>query len=109
VEPKTLLGKVLLDIRNRAIKKGLKLMIEEEVLDGGEINLRDDKYVAKCSFCGKTGREVEYLVAGPYVYICDKCVEFACRFIDERRRRRQKKDYVTRVLESKEEQNGTNN
>jgi ATP-dependent Clp protease ATP-binding subunit ClpX len=29
----------------------------------------------KCSFCGKTEKEVDKLVAGPDVYICDACVE----------------------------------
>lgn len=30
----------------------------------------------KCSFCGKTQDEVERLVKGPGVYICDSCIEF---------------------------------
>lgn len=30
-----------------------------------------------CSFCGKSQEEVSYIVAGPAVYICDKCV-MAC-------------------------------
>lgn len=29
----------------------------------------------KCSFCGKTQSEVERLIAGPGVHICDQCVE----------------------------------
>ncbi len=28
----------------------------------------------KCSFCGRKASEVESLVAGPEVYICDKCI-----------------------------------
>jgi len=28
----------------------------------------------KCSFCGKTQKEVRKLIAGPGVYICDECV-----------------------------------
>jgi len=27
-----------------------------------------------CSFCGKAQNEVQYLIAGPSVYICDECV-----------------------------------
>jgi hypothetical protein len=30
-----------------------------------------------CSFCGKRDFEVEKLVAGPRVYICDTCVALA--------------------------------
>ncbi|HEY8240497.1 MAG TPA: ClpX C4-type zinc finger protein, partial [Kiritimatiellia bacterium] len=29
----------------------------------------------KCSFCGKSQAEVERLIAGPAVQICDQCVE----------------------------------
>ncbi|MBR6743095.1 MAG: ATP-dependent Clp protease ATP-binding subunit ClpX [Clostridia bacterium] len=29
-----------------------------------------------CSFCGKTETQVERLIEGPGVYICDECVEF---------------------------------
>jgi len=34
-----------------------------------------------CSFCGKGEAEVTKLVAGPKVYICDKCVALAARII----------------------------
>ncbi len=30
-----------------------------------------------CSFCGKDETKVEKLIAGPKVYICDKCVLIA--------------------------------
>lgn len=36
--------------------------------------ISDDKFI-RCSFCGKTQREVKKLIAGPSVYICDECVE----------------------------------
>ena len=32
------------------------------------------KSVLQCSFCGKGQDEVEKLVAGPGVYICDECI-----------------------------------
>jgi ATP-dependent Clp protease ATP-binding subunit ClpX len=31
--------------------------------------------LCKCSFCGKSQRQVNKLVAGPGVYICDQCVD----------------------------------
>lgn len=37
-----------------------------------------DKSGLTCSFCGKTRDEVERLIAGPAVYICNECVE-ACQ------------------------------
>ena len=36
----------------------------------------------RCSFCGKNENEVEKLVAGPKVYICDTCVRIATDIID---------------------------
>jgi hypothetical protein len=36
-----------------------------------------------CSFCGKSQHEVRKLVAGPAVYICDKCVDLCTDMVDE--------------------------
>jgi ATP-dependent Clp protease ATP-binding subunit ClpX len=38
----------------------------------------------KCSFCGKTQKQVQQLIAGPGVYICDECVELCNEIIAER-------------------------
>lgn len=38
----------------------------------------------KCSFCGKSQKQVQQLIAGPGVYICDECVELCTEIIDER-------------------------
>jgi ATP-dependent Clp protease ATP-binding subunit ClpX len=35
---------------------------------------RDDHGNLSCSFCGKSQKEVKKLIAGPTVYICDRCV-----------------------------------
>jgi len=37
----------------------------------------------KCSFCGKTQKQVEKLIAGPGVYICDECIELCNEIIIE--------------------------
>jgi ATP-dependent Clp protease ATP-binding subunit ClpX len=37
----------------------------------------------KCSFCGKSQKQVKKLIAGPGVYICDECVELCNEIIDE--------------------------
>lgn len=44
----------------------------------------DSTDVMKCSFCGKTQKQVQQLIAGPGVYICDECVELCNEIIDER-------------------------
>lgn len=36
-----------------------------------------------CSFCGKNQHEVQKLIAGPAVYICDGCVDLCVDFVDE--------------------------
>ena len=37
----------------------------------------------KCSFCGKNQDEVEKLIAGPDVYICDECIELCNEIVLE--------------------------
>lgn len=37
----------------------------------------------KCSFCGKSQRQVRKLIAGPGVYICDECIELCNEIIAE--------------------------
>ena len=44
----------------------------------------DSTDLLKCSFCGKTQKQVAQLIAGPGVYICDECVELCNEIIDER-------------------------
>lgn len=39
-------------------------------------NMREDD-VIRCSFCGRTAHEVTSMVAGPEVYICDRCINDA--------------------------------
>ena len=37
----------------------------------------------KCSFCGKSQKQVKKLIAGPGVYICDECIELCNEIMDE--------------------------
>ena len=39
----------------------------------------------RCSFCGKPNSEVEKVVAGPGVQICDQCVDLAANIIEQAR------------------------
>ena len=43
--------------------------------DGGDL--------LKCSFCGKSQKQVKKLIAGPNVYICDECIELCNEIIEE--------------------------
>jgi ATP-dependent Clp protease ATP-binding subunit ClpX len=43
--------------------------------DGGEL--------LKCSFCGKSQKQVKKLIAGPGVYVCDECIELCNEIIAE--------------------------
>ena len=42
-----------------------------------------DKSSPRCSFCGKSHREVERVIAGPGVYICSECVALCNDIIHE--------------------------
>ena len=37
----------------------------------------------KCSFCGKSQSEVNKIIAGPGVYICDECIELCSEILEE--------------------------
>ena len=43
----------------------------------------EDKRQVKCSFCGKTQEQVNRIVAGPGVYICNECIELCSEIIEE--------------------------
>ncbi|MEX0770746.1 MAG: ATP-dependent Clp protease ATP-binding subunit ClpX [Balneolaceae bacterium] len=53
-----------------------------------------------CSFCGRSSNEVNSMVAGPDVYVCDRCVEDAASIIKSdlaSLARRRDKQYETRL------------
>ncbi len=43
----------------------------------------DSQEQLKCSFCGKSQRQVKKLIAGPGVYICDECIDLCNEIVDE--------------------------
>ena len=43
--------------------------------DGGDL--------LKCSFCGKSQKQVKKPIAGPGVYICDECIDLCNEIIEE--------------------------
>lgn len=45
----------------------------------------------KCSFCGKLQSEVDRLIAGPNVWICDQCVDLCQSLIQREQPRRERK------------------
>jgi len=47
----------------------------------------------KCSFCGKSQKQVKKLIAGPGIYICDECVELCNEIIDEELKEEKEVDF----------------
>jgi ATP-dependent Clp protease ATP-binding subunit ClpX len=43
----------------------------------------DSGELLKCSFCGKSQKQVKKLIAGPGVYICDECIDLCNEIIEE--------------------------
>ena len=41
------------------------------------------KNLAVCSFCGRSEKDVEKLIAGPSVYICDYCIKLCSGILDK--------------------------
>ena len=42
---------------------------------------KENNDIVNCSFCGRSSLEVNSMVAGPEVYVCDRCVEDASSII----------------------------
>ena len=47
------------------------------------MDMENNDFVVRCSFCGKTQDQVKKLIAGPNVYICDECVALCNEIIAE--------------------------
>ena len=57
---------------------------------------KDETPNVHCSFCGRTQDEVNRLIAGPGVFICDQCVALCSDIVDEEM-------FIDREIEEKEE------
>lgn len=56
----------------------------------------------RCSFCGKSQDEVEKIIAGPTVYICNECIELCNDIIEEERAKETSDDTDTVLLKPKQ-------
>ncbi len=76
-------------VRSRAARTGepyatalRKIRHEQE--NRMSVNLPPTEGVTTCcSFCGKPSTEVERLVAGPGVFICNECIELAAMVVED--------------------------
>lgn len=52
---------------------------------GGSLmaRMQESADLLKCSFCGKSQKQVKKLIAGPGVYICNECIELCNEIIEE--------------------------
>jgi len=58
--------------------------------------------ILRCSFCGKSQDEVEKIIAGPTVYICNECIELCNDIIEEERAKETAEDTDTVLLKPKQ-------
>lgn len=54
-----------------------------ETEDSNVAKFGDTGELLKCSFCGKSQKQVKKLIAGPGVYICDECIDLCNEIIEE--------------------------
>jgi ATP-dependent Clp protease ATP-binding subunit ClpX len=57
----------------------------------------------KCSFCGKSQRQVRKLIAGPGVYICDECIELCNDIVEEELAEDRQPDFSAETLPTPQE------
>ena len=55
-----------------------------------------------CSFCGKSQKEVNKLIAGPAVYICDECIQLCNEIIAEEYTQEEEEDSRAQLLKPAE-------
>lgn len=58
--------------------------------------------ILRCSFCGKSQDEVEKIIAGPTVYICNECIELCNDIIEEERAKETHDDTDAILLKPKQ-------
>src|SRR4051794_8131736 len=75
------LGKVPSDIRQH--QEPLDLGVSQAKGKHTVARIGDGGDLLKCSFCGKSQKQVKKLIAGPGVYICDECIDLCNEIIEE--------------------------
>jgi ATP-dependent Clp protease ATP-binding subunit ClpX len=72
-------GHVIRNAAHRVADDGVAYVLRSSwvarIGDGGDL--------LKCSFCGKSQKQVKKLIAGPGVYICDECIDLCNEIIEE--------------------------
>jgi ATP-dependent Clp protease ATP-binding subunit ClpX len=74
-------GKVPSDIRQH--QEPLDLGVSQAKGKHTVARIGDGGDLLKCSFCGKSQKQVKKLIAGPGVYICDECIDLCNEIIEE--------------------------
>lgn len=62
----------------------------------------DSAELLKCSFCGKSQKQVIKLIGGPGVYICNECVELCADLIEEEAREQRQNEPLTQLPRPRE-------
>jgi hypothetical protein len=72
-------------LREIADTLGISYQRVHQIVDvaSGKGALKESSADLACSFCGALQRQVRKLVAGPGVYICERCIDLAHEVIDE--------------------------
>src|ERR1044072_4289510 len=76
-------GKVPSDIRQH--QEPLDLGVSQAKGKHTVARIGDGGDLLKCSFCGKSQKQVKKLIAGPGGYICDECIDLCNEIIEEAR------------------------
>ena len=74
------------DLHTRAcafeeIAKAAREVAKQLRTDDGQRELSSE--LARCAFCGKRGRDVRKIIAGPTSAICDECVDLRVEVLEE--------------------------
>src|SRR3712207_5463938 len=66
-----------------SVRVGLEPLRWARRKGGSVARIGESGDLLKCSFCGKSQKQVKKLIAGPGVYICDECIDLCNEIIEE--------------------------
>jgi hypothetical protein len=70
----------------RELRQATKEFMKGSDADGVPLFIKEKTASLRCSFCGKTRKEVEHIIAGPGVFICNGCVRLCSTILRELRK-----------------------
>ena len=68
------------------IKSTILKLLKVKAVTAGVLTSRESTTQLRCSFCGKNAQEIQKLIAGPGIHICNECVGLCNKILNQENR-----------------------